>query len=153
MFQQEQQKPFQPKPMINPAESLSSKMTQSHSLNEIKTPISRNVQPPHQIQEAKISPKLIEEPIIDTSKLQFKKKSIPCMSSGQSAFNSGTKQQERLFNSNKKSPSASKSSLIKSHSQNESLAVPQRNLISINPAANSGANSSGGIANMSFDDY
>lgn len=86
------------------------------------------------------------EAIIDTSKLQFKKKSIT--PNAMTVSQKGSKARP-LTSSN------AKMALTKSHSQNESVTVPQRNLVNINPAATSSnsVNSSGGIANMSFDDY
>lgn len=156
-----------PKSTLN----MSNKIPQSQSLNEIKhyNKLSENSRSGlttnliqhfnSQTQETNNSFKNIEnklnteenplkqlEPIIDTSKLQFKKKTISAHST--SMYNSNENP------TNSKKVSITKSSLTKSHSQNENLTIPQRNLVSINPAPNSSNNStSGGIANMSFDDY
>jgi hypothetical protein len=99
------------------------------------------------------------EPIIDTSKLHFKKKSLTTAPTTTTTTVTGSAELPSLqpkAASRASGPLTVKTPLTKSHSQNESLTVPQRNLVNINPAANctsSTINSSGGISNMSFDDY
>ncbi len=132
--------------------SMPHKMNQSQSLNEIKH------QPQHQplqrisnlraseesrVHEATAPTTTSLEPIIDTSKLHFKKKTL-------------TISGDKLFKKNSNvGGSGGKPQLTKSHSQNESIShLPQRNLVSHNPAANSSkTGDSGGISNMSFDDF
>ena len=155
-------------------------MTQSQSLNEIKIHNSRQLnennsnktanliqQFNQQSQETSKTFKFIEdnnsnnnnrstiEPVIDTSKLQFKKKPISVQGSISVANDKQAAPQSGASLSKKSNPVNKHTVLTKSQSQNESITIPQRNLVNINPAPNSSnqTNSSGGIANMSFDDY
>ncbi len=142
------------KPILTPSSSMPYKMNQSQSLNEIKNQTFQ----PQQIQrgsgsrtyeesrtqEALAQPVTSFEPVIDTSKLHFKKKTLTITG-------------DKLFkkNSSAAGGSATKPQLTKSHSQNENIShLPQRNLVSHDPAANSSkTGDSGGISNMSFDDF
>jgi len=148
------------------------KIPQSHSLNEIKqvneaTP--RTHYATHLIQQFNqkaahadsLDSRLTAEPLIDTSRLEFKKKSsLPNQEQQQSLgshFNAATNRIEvktgPVAHFDLKRVQSTKTTLTKSQSQNESLTtrkVPNNNNNSNIPG---GASGGGGIANMSFDDY
>ena len=146
------------------------KIPQSHSLNEIKqvneaTP--RTHYATHLIHQFNqkaaladsLDSRLTAEPLIDTSRLEFKKKySLPTQEQqqqlGNHVYAATNKIEVRAGPATHfelKRVQSTKTTLTKSQSQNESLTT--RKLPNNNANMPGGASGGGGIANMSFDDY
>jgi len=138
------------------------KIPQSHSLNEIKqTGVESTNNVNTVILTSKYNNNNIDdqfEPIIDTSKLQFKKRPSQQQQSAHLQHSSNNKQQlqiiDNIDNNNKKLPltksSSANSSILQTNNDNKPPMIGSSRKTTTN---SNSTTSSGGIANMSFDDY